>query len=108
MQTKLVNTKDIKPSTIRHEELPLGFIKRVLEFKEILKEVETSSVERTVSNFQRDLYPENELIIWEYIANAYQTVTKEESNLTLTMKKKVFAKILKSTMSSVPDINVGV
>lgn len=43
---------------IRQEVLPAGFIERVQKFKEILKEVETTGVEETVSNFQRDLNPE--------------------------------------------------
>ena len=108
MQAKLINIKELKPSKIRQEVLPKGFIKLVLVFKETLKEVETSSLEETVSNFQRDLYPENELVIWEAIASIYQTEIRKRVNPTPDIKKKLFAKILKSTMFNVPDTQVGV
>ena len=108
MQTKLVDIKDLKPSNIRQEVLPNGFIERVRKYKEILKDVETSSLELTVSNFQRDLHPEKELIIWENIASIYQEILKETPKLTTRKKKGLFVEILKSTMFSVPDPKLGV
>ena len=99
MKTKLVNIKELKLGEIRQEVLPTGFIKRVIDFKEILKEVETSSLEETVINFQRDLNPENELLIWESIASCFTLSCKSNPNWTLKERKKAFAELLICTMS---------
>ena len=88
---------DIKQGPIRQQVLPEGFIARVIEYKEILKEVELCSLEETVSNFQRDLNPERELVIWEKIANFYKTYIKDKPDLSVSDKKELFGEILTST-----------
>lgn len=93
MKTKLIDIKKIKKSGIRHEQLPDGFIARVQEYKEILKEVETSSLEETITNFQRDLFPESELLLWENIAILYQAQIRENPNSSLERKKQIFRDI---------------
>ena len=108
MNTDLIDMSKIKLSGIRYEVLPEGFVYRIVTFKEALKEVETSSLEETVSNFQRDLSPEGELLIWENIANLYLAEIKKKSDTKLEFKKKMFEKILKSTMFGIPDTKVGV
>lgn len=99
MKTEIVNIKELKLGEIKQEVLPEGFIKRVLDFKEILKEVETSSLEETVSNFQRDLNPENELLIWESIASCFKLSCESNPNWTSKKRKEAFAELLISTMS---------
>lgn len=89
---------ELKISPIGQELLPEGFIERVRKYKEILKEVETSSLEETVSNFQRDLLPERELKIWEKIASQYELMVKNNPNLDISKKKELFATVLRSTM----------
>jgi len=93
MKTKLIDIKKIKKSGIRNEQLPDGFIARVQEYKEILKEVETSSLEETITNFQRDLFPESELLLWENIASLYQAQIRENPNSALEQKKQIFRDI---------------
>lgn len=97
MKAIKINTSELKEGLIRQVVLPKGFIERVQKFKEILKEVETMSPEEAVSNFQRDILPEKELLIWETIAYLYQTKLNENPNLTIQEKKRVFGEILKST-----------
>lgn len=48
MKTKKIKVSDIKIGPIRQEVLPDGFVGRVQKYKEILKEVETSSIEETL------------------------------------------------------------
>jgi len=105
MITKKIKTSELKVGPIQHEVLPLGFIVRVQKFKEILREVETSSLEETISNFQRDLYPEEELLIWETIAHSYECVIKNEPELTITKKKDMFRKLLTAPLDG-SDCNV--
>ncbi|HNY35984.1 MAG TPA: hypothetical protein PLD14_01670 [Candidatus Pacearchaeota archaeon] len=93
-----IKINKIQLSPIRQTILPEGFIVRVQKYKEILKEVEKTSLEETISNFQRDLNPERELAIWENIAYMYQTTNKDYPNLSIEKKKEAFGLILKSSL----------
>jgi len=99
MKTKKNKLSELKLGPIRDEILPDGFIFRVQKYKEKIREVEKTSIEETVSNFQRDLYPEEELKIWEKIAKEYQVANKDNPKWTTTEKKEHFGKLLLSTMS---------
>ena len=99
MKSKKVKVSELKLGPIRNEVLPEGFIFRVQRYKEKLKEVETISLEETISNFQRDLHPERELRIWEVIAEQYEAETKANPNWTLKKKKDYLGKLLFSTAS---------
>ena len=72
--------------------LPEGFILRVIKYKEKLKEVETLSLEETIDSFQRDLHPENELEIWEGIAEIYET--NVDNKWKMDKKMALFKRIL--------------
>jgi hypothetical protein len=98
MKTKLIDVSSIKKSGIRHEVLSEGFIMRVLKYKEILKEVETSSLEETISNFQRDIFPETELAVWESIATCFELHCQKNSYWSLEQKKEAFIELLTSTL----------
>lgn len=98
MKTKLIDISSIKKSGIRHEVLPDGFIARVLKYKEILKEVETSSLEETISNFQRDMFPDTELNVWESIATCFDLHCQNNPYWTLEQKKQAFIELLTSSL----------
>lgn len=89
-----LSQSDFADGPIRHKELPGSFIKRVKRFKEVLAEVDHSSLQLTIDNFKMDLKPENELKAWEEIASAYQWTTVRNPGLSLDQKKDVFAVIL--------------
>jgi hypothetical protein len=91
--TKKVKLSDLKFSPVRQETLPEDFIKRVIEYKKILKEVDTITLEETIDCFQRDMDPEKELFIWENIAEIYLKNT-ENKNYLLEEKREIFKKIL--------------
>lgn len=95
--TKKVKLSDLKFSPVRQETLPEGFIKRVIEYKEILKEVDTTTLEETINCFQRDIDPEKELFIWEKIAEIYIENTENE-NYLIEEKKEIFKRILLASL----------
>ena len=97
MKKTKVKISELKMGPIRQEVLPEGFIVRVQKFKDILKEVEKSSLEEAVSNFQRDMLPESELEIWEDMARRYEITLKHNSQLDISEKTKIFKEILEST-----------
>ena len=71
METKVFKISDLVPGPIRHDELPSELVDRIKIFKEVLGDVEPSSLAATLENFQRDMHPEREVEIWERIARAY-------------------------------------
>jgi hypothetical protein len=93
-----IKLSELKHGPIGQEILPEGFIDRVQKYKAMLKEVETSSVEETVSNFQRDLHPERELLIWESITHCYQADIIKNPKWSLAQKKKRFQELLTATL----------
>jgi len=98
-QTETVKISELKAGPIREDVLPNGFILRLQKVKEILKEVETSSLEKSINNFQRDWHPEDELRIWEAMALRYQEYTEKYPNLSIEEKKNIFSTILLSTIA---------
>jgi hypothetical protein len=95
MQIKQVKVKDINTDgPIRNPLLPTGIVLRIQKFKRILAEVETSTVEETILNFQHDEHQEKELKTWEHIAFCYQNFIKANASLTLEKKKDVFTMLL--------------
>lgn len=97
-EIKRVKLSDLKAGPIRHATLPDDFIQRVKDFKQAIAEVETSSLESTLENFQRDAHPEQELILWEHIAKMYQWSIVAHSGLSLPQKKEVFSLLLGLSM----------
>lgn len=94
---KKIKITQIQQGPILQRILPTGFIERILKFKQILSEVETSSIEVTVTNFQRDYFPERELRIWETIAEQYQQMSFAHPNWTIEDKKRAFAEVLQAS-----------
>lgn len=99
MKTKRIKIKDIKvDGTIKTPLLPSGFINRVQRFKKILSEVEKTTLEQTINNFQQDQHPERELRIWEEIASSYKDFIEVNPDLTIEEKKEVFSITLRLSM----------
>jgi len=98
MEIKKVKDSELKQDPIRRPTLSDKFIKRIKNYKHILADVEKSSLEQALDNFQRDVHPENEIKIWEYIASIYQSYISEKSITNLAIKKEVFSVILWTSM----------
>ena len=99
MEIKIRKLSELKEGPIRHQSLPDSFVERVKNYKQVLAEVETSSIESTLENFQRDANPETELILWEHIAKIYQWSIVANSGLSLEQKKEVFNIVLGLSMN---------
>ena len=98
MEAKLIKISDLRESPIQRPILPKGFIERVRTFKQVLADVEKSSLEQAVNNFQRDMHPENELRTWEHIVEIYQSYIFENAITDLATKKEVLSAILEMSM----------
>lgn len=70
------------------------FVKRIISYKERLKEVEETPLEDIINDFNRDMYPEIELCIWEKISEKYEQLIKSQPSLDIVGKNEVFKKLL--------------
>ena len=87
-------------NAIVHEKLSDEQISRITKFQEILKEVNPTPLEKTIENFQRDVNPDKEIVIWERIANAYQAINSNNQNLSIAKKTEVYDLLLYRSMMS--------
>jgi len=103
---KSVRLSRLQDGPIRHPILPDDFIGRIKRFKEILGDVDASSIEATVDNFKRDAHPENELVIWERIAYTFQTFLSHNQTTDPAVRKDMFAVLVGVSMGmeDFPDI----
>lgn len=93
-EIKTAKISDLKNGPIRHATLPDDFIERVKNFKQAITEVDKTTLEATLENFQRDLNPEKELYLWEHIAKIYQWSVVANAGLSLAQKKELFGLII--------------
>src|SRR5208337_1533852 len=87
---KRMQPSDLHKGPIRHPILPEGFIDRVRRFKGILSDVDRTTLEEAIDNFKRYRHPEEELAIWERIANTYQLFLSRNPTTDLAIKKEIF------------------
>src|ERR1700692_971332 len=103
---KSVKRSSSQDGPIRHPILPDNFIGRIKRFKEILGDVDASSIEATVDNFKRDAHPENELAIWERIASTFQTFLSHNPTSDPAIRKDIFAVLVGVSMGTEDFANI--
>jgi hypothetical protein len=91
---------DLHKGPIRHPVLPDSFLGRIKAFKAVLRDVDPTSLETAIDNFKRDTHPEEELAIWERIANTYQLFISHNPSSDPAIKKEVFAVLIGASMDS--------
>lgn len=69
-------------------------VEKIKNYKQILKEVETTSMEEALANFCMDYCPEREIFVWECIAIAYKNYVSDKQDLGLAKKKEILAILL--------------
>jgi hypothetical protein len=91
---------ELHKGPIRHPVLPDSFVDRIKAFKAILSEVDPTSLETAIDNFKRDTHPEEEIAIWERIANTYQLFLLHNAVSDPAIRKEVFAVVIGASMGS--------
>lgn len=99
-----INIKDLQPNAIVHEKLSEEQISRITNFQEILREVNMTPIEKTIENFQRDLNPDEEIVVWEHIAKAYQSINEENKAFSLDEKNEIYSLLLYRSMMSKEEV----
>jgi len=63
---------NLQPGPIRHAKLPAELEARIRRFAPVFAEVAPRTHEQWLDGFKRDMNPEDEIVIWETMASAYQ------------------------------------
>lgn len=101
-QNRMVNTQDLKPNEIQHEQLSEEQLRRIKKLHETFAEVDRSSLDTWVDNFKRDADPDSEIAIWERVANAYTSYWSQRQ-LTLEARDDVFQTLVLRSITSEDD-----
>jgi len=83
-----------KDGPIRHHDLPESLLIRIRNIHFALRDIISIPLEKTIENFQRDLRPENEVIVWERIVCALHIATDSLGQPELEIKNQVFEILL--------------
>jgi hypothetical protein len=98
-----INIDDIEDGPIQHEKLPQELLDRIINFKEILIEVEKTPIDQTIENFKKDTHPESEVEVWEHIARAYHAHTTTQPDITLDKKKEIYKAIFLLSLRAIKE-----
>lgn len=97
-----ININDIQDGEPKHSQLDKALIERIKAFKTKLTEVDNIPLDKTIDNFRYDRNPENEVLIWEEIANLYQKIT-QSSNPSIEYKKELYSVLLMASCDSIDN-----
>jgi hypothetical protein len=100
VRMKKLQPSDLHKGPIRHSVLSDSFVDRIKAFKAILSDVDPTSIETAIDNFKRDTHPEEEIAIWELIANTYQLFLSHNPISDPEIRKETFAVLVGASMGS--------
>jgi hypothetical protein len=98
--TTPLQPSELHKGPIRHPVLPDSFVDRIKAFKAILSDVDPTPLETAIDNFKRDSHPEDEIAIWERIANTYRLFLSHNAVGDPAIRKEVFAVLIGASMGS--------
>jgi hypothetical protein len=90
-RVELVN---VEKGPIRHPVLSDDLLQRIDAFREILADVDNTTLEESLDDFKRDAHPEQEIAVWERIANTYAIFLSHNPTDDLAIKRDIFSVIL--------------
>ncbi len=85
--------KDVKVGPIRHRVLHKDILVRAKIVHKILKDVIGVSLANLIENFQREMYPHEELAVWERIAATYLDLTAV-GKISYAKRRLIFSNLL--------------
>ena len=82
---------ELKDGPIRHHDLPDSLLIRIQNIWFATRSIFSTSLEKIIENFQRDLRPELEVTVWERIISATQIAMDILRSNSNEIKKQVFS-----------------
>jgi hypothetical protein len=103
-EVQWIKTSDIQQRKERQSKLSDDQVVRVKRLKASLAEVDSSSLDKWIEDFEKDLHPEAEIRRWESIAEAYRSYCSTHA-LSPQGKQDVFGILsMRSLTSDEPEI----
>jgi len=104
IKVDLARIEKIKRGPIIHEELPESLVEKASKIYDALKELNLPSLknpEEWINDFKRDVYPEREIAVWEWIAEEFLKKTKGKE-MSFEKKREIFEKIFEKSFFGEP------
>ena len=102
-KTTWVDPNELQRGPVRHDSLTSEQMERISALQKVFSEHDGQTTEQWVDNFKRDSNPDNELAVWERMANAY-TRYCDSHELTTDAKNEVYKIVLLRSMASPEDV----
>jgi hypothetical protein len=99
---KMAEISDVKKAPIRHERVPRDIANRMRIVREALLEVFPVEWQTSIDNFRRDLYPIDELEIWEFVTSIYLAIVNE-FRLDIAERKLLYRRLVEQVLLPDPD-----
>lgn len=98
-EIQTINPNEIRQSEIVHDELTKEQLVKINKIHSTFQEVDKTSLEQTITDFKRDLNPDDEIKVWLNMADAYQNYLNSiDGKIDLNTKKEVYSLILSRSM----------
>ncbi len=98
-QIQKINPNEIRQNEIVHNELNDEQLTKIKKIHLTFQEVDKISLEQTITDFKRDLNPDNEIKVWLNMAEAYQNYLNfKGKQIDLNTKTEVYRLILSRSM----------
>ncbi len=99
IRSELIDIGTIQASEYNATSLSTDQVHRIQRLEATFRDAEGGSLGRWIDNFSRDANPENELRLWEHMANVYSTFVSSRPMLTALQRKEAFGLLVLRSMS---------
>lgn len=94
MKINKIKIYNIKLSNDKEDMISDDLVRRIMKYKDLLKEVEKTELSEIIKDFNNDMYPEIEITIWEVLADKYESLIKNKVQISIEEKEKIFKDLL--------------
>lgn len=102
-----VSTKDLKRGPVQHTTLPQALVTRIQYLHSVFHRYDKMPLKTWLENFQRDLRPEREIVIWEAMARAHNAFAEKHPGLDDDAMFEVYSVLLRCSMGTEDGMRVG-
>ena len=102
MKVVMVDPATLVDGPLQHTTLPPMLLARIRRIHDVFHDVFKQSLADWIEGFQRDMHPENEVILWEAMARAFQAYLADKK-LSQPARQEVFSLLIQYTSCASVD-----
>lgn len=99
-----VNPNDLILSPVVHDSLSMDQIEKIKKIQKAFSEVDSITLEETITIFKRDSDPDSEIEIWLAMLNVYEKIITKNPALDINRKKEVYRLLLLYTRGNEAEV----